>query len=69
MTKDELIAKQQLEIEEYKRKSKENKEILKTLHYRINGIGQPLNDNMLRMDIEQIRWVHGINQLIESIEV
>ncbi len=67
MTKDELIVKQQLEIEEYKAQLTENKEILKTLHYKFAGIGQPLNDNVLKFNSDQIRWCLQIQNLIEGL--
>lgn len=68
MTQKELITKQQLMIEDFKQRHEENKDILKILNYRINGIGQPLNDNFLKMNKDQMQWVLGINALIESIE-
>ena len=42
MTKDELIAKQQLQIEEYKQMLEENSEIIKSLTGKFYNIGEPL---------------------------
>jgi len=47
MTKDELIAKQQIEIEELRQKISEHKKIFKNIRGIIYGIGGPLNDNKL----------------------
>jgi len=56
MTKEELIAKQQLQIEEYKQMIQENTEIINDLKMRFYAIGQPLNGNMLMFNKEQLLW-------------
>ena len=68
MTKDELISKQQLLLEEMSQVKIRNKEIIKTLSYRFRGIGQPLNDNLLKMNKDQLRWVFEVEDLIREIE-
>jgi hypothetical protein len=67
MTKDELITKQQLEIEEYKQKLIENTELKKDLEMRFYAIGQPLNDNCLRFNKEQLQWCFKTVELVESL--
>lgn len=67
MTKDELITKQQLEIEEYKIILQENKKLLKLLRGKFYNIGQPLNDNVLQFNKEQQRWCFEVFNLIEQL--
>lgn len=67
MSKDELIAKQQLEIEQYKIAMAENKKTAKDLHMKFFAIGQPLNDNVLQFNKEQIKWAFSVYDLIENI--
>lgn len=67
--KDLLISEQQLEIARLCRVMKNNKVILDRLEYRIMGIGQPLNDNNLKMNRDQLLWVRGIKEQIDKIEV
>lgn len=68
MTKDELITKQQLKIEEYKRVAKKNKQIRKDIHGAFYSIGAPLNDNILRFNPEQRRWCMDVMKLVEDLE-
>lgn len=68
MTKDELIAKQQLEIEEMKSVFEANKQVISDLHFKIHGIGQPLNDNCLKFNKEQLLWVSQVLELVELLD-
>ena len=67
MTKDELIAKQQLEIEEYKQMLKENTKLKRDLVMMFYAIGQPLNDNILQFNKEQHKWCFRVVELIEEL--
>lgn len=67
MTKDELIAKQQLELEDYKSTLEANKGILKNIHGMFYSIGAPLNDNKLEFNKAQRNWCHEVVELIESL--
>ena len=67
MTKDELITKQQLQIEGYKEKLKENKELVKQAIGMCYNIGQPLNDNVLKMNNPQMKWCFDICNIIKEI--
>jgi hypothetical protein len=67
MTKEELITKQQLKIEEYKLMFQENEEIKKKLLGKFYNIGQPLNDNVLQFNKEQHKWCFQVSLLIESL--
>lgn len=67
MTKDELIAKQQLQIEEYKQMLEENSELIKDLKMMFFAIGQPLNDNVLMFNKEQLLWCFKTVELVESL--
>jgi len=67
MTTEELITNQQLEIEEFKRNSQENNEIIKGLHGMFYSIGQPLNDNILKFNKDQRKWCHELIKKIELI--
>lgn len=65
MTKDELIVKQQLHIERLTTQLKENKQLKKDLLGLFYNIGQPLNDNILQFNKDQLRWCIKV---VESIE-
>jgi len=67
MTKDELIAKQQLQIEEYKEILKLNKELKRKIEGKFFNIGQPLNDNVLQMNKDQKKWCFGVVELVEQL--
>lgn len=67
MTKDELIAKQQLQIEEYKQMLEENSEIKKSLTGKFYNIGEPLNDNVLQFNKDQQKWCFGVVALVEQL--
>jgi hypothetical protein len=67
MTKDELITKQQLEIENYKRIMNENSDIIRNIKMRFIAIGQPLNDNVLMFNKDQLRWCGKTFQMIETL--
>ena len=54
MTKDELIAKQQIEIEELQRSNAELIEDRERVHRILYCIGGPLNDNKLQYSKEQL---------------
>lgn len=53
MTKDELIAKQQLEIEELKDRLNEMRESMRKINNALFCIGGPLNDNKLGFTHDQ----------------
>jgi hypothetical protein len=67
MEKDQLIAKQQLEIENLKEMLENNAEIKKDLGYKLFGIGQPLNDNCLEFNSPQLKWAQSVLDLVENI--
>lgn len=69
MTKDELIAKQQLEIEGYKKMFEENEKLKGEITGKFYNIGQPLNDNVLQMNKKQMLWCQRIVDLIEQINI
>ena len=65
MTKDELIAKQQLEIESLKRELDGWEETRQIMHNQLYGIGAPLNDNVLNFSKEQLKWFFNISGLFD----
>jgi SMC interacting uncharacterized protein involved in chromosome segregation len=67
MTKDELISKQQLQIEEYKQMLQENTELKRDLKMMFYAIGQPLNDNILQFNKEQQKWCFRVVALVEQL--
>ncbi len=67
MTKDELIVKQQLEIEEYKQMLEENSQLKYDLEMSFYAIGQPLNDNVLQFNKDQKKWCFQVVSLIEQL--
>lgn len=66
MSKDELIAKQQLEIEELKSISSTRKEALRKISRLCTCIGGPLNDNKKGYTKEQMLDFWQINELAED---
>lgn len=67
MTKEELITKQQLQIEEFKENFEENSRIQSEIIGKFYNIGQPLNDNKLQMNKDQKRWCQRVVDLAEEI--
>ena len=67
MNKDELITKQQLEIEGFKKRLAEHKKIKKDLFYKFYSIGAPLNDNILAFNHKQLQWCMSVHTLIDQI--
>lgn len=67
MTKDELITKQQIEIEDMKQMLIENSELKKEIIGKFYNIGQPLNDNNLQFNKEQHKWCFEVVELVESL--
>ncbi len=67
MTKEELITKQQLEIEECKSFIENTEKIKRNLRMKLYAIGQPLNDNVLKMNKEQLKWCFEINTLVDEL--
>ena len=65
MTKDELITKQQLQIEEYKQILEENTKLKRDL--KMKFYGQPLNDNVLQFNKEQQKWCFEVVALVEQL--
>jgi hypothetical protein len=77
MTKDELITKQQLEIENLKDLLKDVGLSVKYMHRNLYAIGAPLNDNCIGLNEEQVIYfgdrlgnpIHGlIHDLRDYIE-
>jgi hypothetical protein len=68
MSKDELISKQQLQIEHYKQMVRDNKKTINRIRMRFIGCGAPLNDNVLQFNSKQMLWCHDVLELIDSIE-
>ena len=65
MNKDELITKQQLEIENLKQQVIDYNECMIAIYGLLFNIGAPLNDNVLGFNVEQRKVLHKIaNYLI-----
>jgi hypothetical protein len=67
ITPEELIAKQQLEIENLKLLLKENSELISELSNSFYSVGAPLNDNVVKMNKEQMKWCFGVAELVQQI--
>ena len=67
MTKDELIVKQQLELEKYKKMLEDNKKLKSKIVRKFYACGQPLNDNVLQMNKEQMKWCFEVVGLVEDL--
>lgn len=63
MTKEELITKQQLEIEELKSKITEHKTDMQAIYNTLFCVGGLLNDRSYGMDKEQLTMLHSIGDL------
>ena len=68
MTKDELITKQQLEIEHYKTQADANAKIKSGIIGKCYNMGQPLNDNILQFNTKQQKWVWDVVKLAEDLD-
>lgn len=68
MTKEELITKQQIEIEQFKQMSLENKALIRNIKAKFTNIGAPLNDNILGFNPKQINWCGNVFELIDQIQ-
>lgn len=67
MTKDELITKQQLEIEHYKAQTEANRALRSKIVGQFVNIGQPLNDNVLQFNTKQQRWAGTVLMMVEEL--
>lgn len=64
MNKNDLIIKQQIEIEELKSSLQEYEDVLKGVSGMLFSVGAPLNDNILNFNKEQRAFLHRIAQMI-----
>ena len=67
MIKDKLISKQQLEIEVLKEKLFDNSKLTKEAIGMFYNIGQPLNDNVLKMNNKQMKWCFDVVNILKQI--
>ena len=67
MKKNTIIAKQQIEIESYKIIFKENHAIHKDIFGMFYSVGQPLNDNKLNFNKDQLQWVFELYELTKIV--
>ena len=67
MTHEELIAKQQLMLEDYEKIYIDVTRIRKELHGLLFSIGQPMNDNILQFNKDQLKWCAKLNNLIGQL--
>lgn len=65
MTKDELIGKQQLEIEELKEKLSHAKENLRNIRRILICVGGPLNDNFHQYTKKQLKPFFDIENYLD----
>lgn len=65
MTKDELITKQQLEIEGFKQDAENVARMKKDVYGQLYSIGAPLNDNCDGFNSIQRRVLHRIADILE----
>ena len=64
---EELVTKQQLEIEELRGLLKEVALVKSKMQFKLHGIGQPMNDNNVRMDNKQLAWCASVEELVEQL--
>jgi len=67
MKVEELVTKQQLQIESLKENQKEVDEIKSLLVNKFIAIGAPLNDNKIKLDKKQMAWAFEVYALIETL--
>jgi hypothetical protein len=63
----ELIAKQQLEIEEYKQQLRHNAKVLLDIAGDFIAIGSPLNENLIEFNEEQLEWCSSVYDKIRKL--
>lgn len=68
MTEAELIARQQLDLENCKQLAESNLEIKRQIIGKFYNIGQPLNDNILQLNPKQQKWAWDVVKLVEQLE-
>ena len=66
MNNNQLIVKQQLQIEELKDIIANNEIIKNELHRLLFSIGAPMNDNLLQFNKNQIAWCGKIACVMEN---
>lgn len=67
MTKDQLIANQQVQIEEYKDMLRNNLRVKESIIGSLYSIGAPLNDNLLKFNKDQLKWLMSLGDKINEI--
>jgi len=67
MNKDSLIAKQALEIEQYKAKAEEVEVVRYDIHRLLHDIGAPLNGSRLKYTEGQLKPFFDIAKRIEDL--
>lgn len=67
MTKDELITQQQLEIEDLKIAAAKVAKIKRSLNGLLYNIGNPMNDNIMKMNMEQLGWCCRVEYLVKQL--
>lgn len=68
MNKHKLIVEQILKINKHKITSRYNKRLIKKIRNKFIGIGQPLNDNILKFNKEQMLWAHEVLAMIDDLQ-
>lgn len=66
MTKDELVTKQQLQIEDLEKELEYTNGILEQAARMFICIGAPLNDNILEFNNQQLTWANEVHNIIIS---
>lgn len=66
---NDLIAEQQLQINAYEKMSSYNNKIVKSTIGKFISIGGPLNDNVLKFNNEQLKWISDIHDCIVSLQL
>lgn len=67
MNEDNLIVNQQLKIEEYREIINSNRKTKEEILNRFYGIGQPLNDNVLKFNNNQLFWADNVAGLVKNM--
>ncbi len=66
MTKEELITKQQLQIEELTKDLEYTNGLLEQASRMFICIGAPLNDNVLKFNKQQLKWASEVHNILKS---
>lgn len=64
--KNKLIVKQAIKLQELRKELKFKRKVIKEAKLMLVAIGQPLNDNKLQFNKEQLKWAGELQHTLEQ---